>query len=304
MTETIQDLTVENVKYWYHELDPPWSAIDIANHLGCNSNTVYRFMHRNNIAVRSRSEANTKRFECPFKYKDFLKQRRSEEFRDSQAEATRKVMKDPEVRQKRLVAFQHNSENVLSEYQKIIVALLFKHKRLFLTDFVQITHLDRIVLDRSLHGLYKRKLVRRIKKYNKDTNNSYKSHFNYSLTTKGRKVFKFNMAKDSFDFKKILRYVKTHPIRKSSGLKNTKNYIYMGHIQKQILEMIKEKGSLFFTDLKALSNGKRTIDNSLRNLVKRGFLNRKRQMNPNANNNLHYLYSLTDKGKKYFSQQN
>ncbi|MFW9971994.1 MAG: hypothetical protein ACFFDF_17525 [Candidatus Odinarchaeota archaeon] len=302
MTETIQDLTVENVKYWYHELDPPWSAIDIANHLGCNNNTVYRFMHRNKITVRSRSEANTKRFECPFKYKDFLKQRRSEEFRNSQAEATRKVMKDPEVRQKILVASQHNNENVLSEYQKIIIMLLVKHKRLFLTDFVQITHLDRVVLDRSLHSLYRRKLVRRIKKYNKDTNNPYKSHFNYSLTPEGRKVLKFNMTNDSFDFKKILRRVRIHSIRKSPDQKYTNNYIYMGHIQKQILKTIKEKGSLFFTDLKVLSNDKRTIDKSLRALTKRGFLNRKRQKNPDVNNNLHYLYSLTNKGEKYLSQ--
>ena len=41
VNESYPQLTVANVRYWYWEVDPHWSAIDIAKVIGCNFYFLY-----------------------------------------------------------------------------------------------------------------------------------------------------------------------------------------------------------------------------------------------------------------------
>ena len=87
-----------------------------------------------------------------------------------------------------------------------------------------------------------------------------------------------------------------------SNLKQNKNSIstYLGKNQKEILRWFQNNNSLFLTDLKKLTSiEKNLLDKSLNGLFKRGFLSRKKEINPNSLNHLmHFKYRLTEVGNK------
>ena len=209
MTDLYPLLTIENVKYWYWEVEPHWSTIDIAKAIGCSDSTVQNFMRAHNISIRSISEANINRFNCPHKYKKFLKQRQSEEFRSQQSDIALEIMKRPNIRSKYLKAIKESKTYILSDYQKVLLFLLNSDDSLFLTDFCKITGLDKKDLDRSLQQLFNRQLVSRVKAFNNNTLNSYKYHFKYSITQKGIEVLDFVLMKGPFEYEKLLNDIKS-----------------------------------------------------------------------------------------------
>jgi len=301
MTESFPLLTVENVKHWYCEVEPHWSGFDIAKAVGCCPSTVYRFMDSHGITVRSMSQANFVRFECPHKYQSFLKQRNSEDFKSRQSEIAKKIMRKPEVRKRFLKATRALNSNILSPQQKIILSLLITHKSLFLTDLACMMELDTKKVHRSLEGLFRRQLVFRVKDVNNASTNPRKPQFRYTITQKGVEIFTLADSKEPFDYKELVSQVKSGCKKKKSASSSFSDHI--GKHQGRILEFLLEHGPSFLIDLTTLGLGKQTVDASLKRLCDRGFLNREREVNENytlsPNHKRQFLYSLTDKGRIY-----
>ncbi len=305
MTELYPLLTVENVKYWYWEVEPHWSAIDIAKAVGCHPNTVYNYMKSHNISVRSTSNANINRFNCPHKYDKFLKQRQSEEFRIQQSDIALEIMKRPNIRSKYLRAIKEAKTYILSNYQKILLFLLNSHTSLFLTDFCKITELGRRKLDNALQGLFKRQLVSRVKARNSNTSNPYKYHFKYSITQKGIDVLDFVLLRRTFEYKQLLRDIKSGINKMYRPNPKFLNIINIGKNQLEIMKVLQKEGPKFLTDLTSIFQlPKRSIDSSLRRLCSRGFLKKEKKVNPSnfRNKTKHFLYSLDDKGVNFLLQ--
>ena len=72
MTDKYPLLIFENVKYWYWEHNPGYSTVDIAKVTGAPIIAVRRFMLKNKIPIRDRSEANINRFKCKPKLEAYL----------------------------------------------------------------------------------------------------------------------------------------------------------------------------------------------------------------------------------------
>ncbi len=300
MTDVYPQLTVSNIKHWYWEVEPHWSVCDIASNIGCSESTIYSFMKRHNIPRRSTSEANINRFNCPRKYKEFLKQRRSPDFRMSQSVVAKEVMYKPEIREKFLQAIKKSSEKRLSECQKLILFLLMTHKKLFITEIVRMVKRDLQSIDSTLRALYKRQYVTRDKMKNPYTFSNFKSHYQYSLTDKGRKLIKTNLENNDVQFKNFLENdipSKKDPMTLQYEFIKREN---IGKNQLTILKIIQNKGPKFLLDLlPILGLSKKTVDSSLRCLSSRAFLSKEKKVNPNyqgsINHRVQTYYSITDK---------
>ena len=303
MTELYPLLTVQNVNYWYWEVEPHWSAIDIAKAVGCGRNTVYNFMKRKNIPKRSRSKANLNRFNCPHKYKTHIKQRQSEEFRASQSLIAYDIMWKPEIRERYLKAFKEANKGILSAHQKLILFLLTTHKALFVTDFLRMIKGDLKTIDHSIHALHKRQFVERVKAINPNTFNNYKSHYTYSITKKGETLITRKLKDKKCKFKELLQDENPKKKDKKTLQREFIQRENIGKNQLIILKTIQKNGSKFLLDLVSILRlPKRTIDSSLRSLSSRGFFDKEKKENPNyQGNNSHrkqYYYSITDKCPK------
>ncbi|MHA2326866.1 MAG: hypothetical protein ACXACB_15770, partial [Promethearchaeota archaeon] len=282
MTEAYPLLTVENVKYWYWEVEPHWSGGDIGRAIGCSSQSVTRFMHKNNIPVRSISEANLNRFNCPQKYQKFLKQRTSSEFREQQSILNIEAWQDPHKRRNFVKGIRQSSANRLSDLQKVLLFLIIERGNLFLTDFISITNLRRRQLDSVLRELYARNCVERTKEYNKNTRNQYKFHYKYSIAKKGRDLFNLHLTSCSFKYEEELEKIhrRLHNIKAKEKARkpcNVDEKTPLGKNQKIILEIFQRKNHpLFLMDLLPLTAIPiKSVDSSLKRLVERGFLSRK-----------------------------
>lgn len=305
--ESPPQLTIANVKYWYWEVDPHWSAIDIAGVVGCKDSEVYYFMQRNNIPRRSTTEANLNRFNCPHKYESYIRQRSSPGFRKLQSIKSIEAWQDPKNRAKIIKGIQEGVSKKISVFQKLLLFLLIKHDFLFLTDFIQLTNLSRKSLDLVLSSLYKRELVKRAKEHNPNTHNNYKYHFRYEITERGKELLMLDMTTTPFCYEELLtsiqaRYVRNgqHPPKK----KTPSNYINIGKNQLILLQIFQEQDQpLFLLDvIKYTTISQKAIDNSLTHLYRRGYLSRKKTENSNYAGNIQhakqFLYKLTEEGKK------
>jgi DNA-binding MarR family transcriptional regulator len=303
MTELYPLLTVQNINYWYWEVEPHWSVVDIAKNIGCSRNTVYRYMRHKDIPIRSISEANISRFNCPHKYNNFVKQRQSKEFRESQSIIAYDIMQKPEVRKKYLEAIEKSNEGILSKHQKAILYLLTRHDSLFITELVTLIKGDLNTVDKSIRALYKRQLVNRVKKINPNSFNNYKSHYKYSISKKGKVLIGNKLTKGNQEFMELLRdnvrEKKDKEILQQEFIKREN----IGKNQLIILKTIQKEGSKFFSDLVSLTGlPKGAIDSGLRGLSSRGFLYKEKKVNPNYQEvdkkRRYYWYSITDKCPK------
>ena len=75
----------------------------------------------------------------------------------------------------------------LGKNQIVILRLFQKNNSFFLTDLEKLTSLDRVVLDCSLKGLFKRGILSRKKEVNPYSTNHLK-HFKYRLTELGKNI--------------------------------------------------------------------------------------------------------------------
>ncbi len=189
MTEAYPLLTVSNVNYWYWEVEPHWSGFDIARVVECGTTTLYRFMKRNNITIRSKSEANINRYNCPSKYEKFVKIMRTPEFKARQSLVTQKAMSRPEVRKRLSESAKKANKKRLSASQKAVLFLLHSKEELFLTDFGKMIKISKIELDNKLRKLYNRGYIDRAKSRNGNCLNNYKSHYKYSLMKGNKDLF-------------------------------------------------------------------------------------------------------------------
>ncbi|KKN33731.1 hypothetical protein LCGC14_0800820 [marine sediment metagenome] len=300
MTEAHPMLTDSNVKYWYWEVEPHWSGYDIAKAVGCGITTLYRFMKTHKIQIRSKSEANINRFNCPYKYKRFVKQRQTPEFRRQQSIVTSEVMKRLEVRKKISDAVKKASLKIFSTFQKAILLLLYSHEGLFLTDFGRMIELKKEKLDIKLRKLYNRGYVDRVKSYNNNGLNHYKSHYKYSLTRRGRELVSNGLKDGSFnlgEFKQIFRPVE---IEKKMTINEFLQKENIGPNQLIVLKTIQKSGPKFLVELASqLQIPKTAIDRSLWALSSRGFIKREKKINQKYSGSINcrkqFLYSITDK---------
>lgn len=302
-------LTVENVKYWYWEVESHWSGIDIAKAVGCSNWKVYRFMHKNNIPIRSTSDATINRFNCPQKYEKFMKSHNTPEVNELQSITSKEMWQHTQKRISLMNGVQKRNMVKLTEYQKLLLYLLVRHETLFLTDFIRITNLERISLDATLRGLFNRDLVSRKKEYNERSFNNYKTHYKFRITKRGKELLALKLTNSSSDYDEILRKIYTQHSHESPTIIPQKEeplekYTYIGRNQLEILKIFLEQGKpLFLLDFKELiSITKRAVDKSLAALFKRGFLSRKKETNEHykgaAQNKKQYLYELTKEGRK------
>ena len=309
ISESYPQLTVENVKYWYWEVEPHWSAVDIAKAIGCSDSNVYYFMHKNNIPVRSAMEATINRFNCPQKYKDYRKQRSSPEFRKHQSIVSFEAWQDSIRRAKYSESMREVTLKKISEFQKLLLLILLQHARLFLTDFIRITNLEGKKLNLALSSIYKRELVTRTKEYNKNTDSNYKYNYRYEITDKGRELLLLNMTSASFNYKKLLETIQARynqPTLAKSPERKRKNssYIHIGKNQQAILHVLKQQNCpLFLVEFVSLMTiPEAAISKSLRHLYKRGVVSRKKELNRDYTGNIQnakqYLYRLTENGKE------
>lgn len=294
MTDMNPLLTVENVKYWYWECDPAYSTLDIAKVTGTYVKKVQNFMQKHNIPRRSLSEANLNRFKCAHKKKSFIKQMNLPEYKLTQSEKSLAVWKDQSKRKKLGNSIKEYHQTHIGELQALILFVIRRHTSLFLTEMVKLLNKDKRSLDTNLKSLYKRGFVSRQKQLNHNTRNSYASHYYYSLTNKG-----INLLDQKTKDPKLISLFNSVD---DSNLKQNKNSIstYLGKNQKEILRWFQNNNSLFLTDLKKLTSIEKSIlDKSLNGLFKRGFLSRKKEINPNSLNHLmHFRYRLTEVGNK------
>jgi len=315
VNKSYPQLTVENVNYWYWVVDPHWSALDIAKAIGCNNSDVYYFMRKNDISIRSTTEANLNRFSCPQKYESYRKQRSSPEFREQQSIKSIEAWQDPVKRAKFTRSIREGTSKKISEYQRLLLFLLLRHSRLFLTDFIRITNLGKNSLYLVLSSLYKRELVARTKEYNEKTYSNYKYHFRYEITERGKELLTLSMANTPFNYEKLLKSIQARynqKITDKSPEKKEKNnnYINIGKNQRAVLHVLHQQDRplflLDFVSLMAISQ--KSIDNSLSHLCKRGFLSREKEFNDNYTGNIQnamqYRYKLTEKGNKLLLKLN
>ena len=298
MTDKYPLLTVESVKYWYWECDPAYSLIDIAKVIGVNQATVYRFMVRNGIPRRNRSEANVNRFKCAHKKEAFVRRRNTHEFKKNQSQNITGYWLDPTMRKKMMDGFTKYIESKLGVFQVQILYLLRNSEGLFLSDLVKIINKDKTILDGRLRTLHQRGLVARQKQINHNTRNSYALHYYYSITEQG--VSLLAEKEEELRFASLFESLETTCVRNSRDIKE--NYIstYLGKNQEVILNLFQRKSPLFLTDLKKLTSiNSKILDRSLKGLFTRGILSRKKEINPNSLNHLmHFKYRLTEVGNK------
>ncbi len=293
-------LTPSNVKYWYWEVEPHWSGFDIAKAVGCGTTTLYRFMKTHKIQIRSRSEANINRFNCPYKYKKFVKQRQSPEFRKQQSIATSEAMKRPEVRKKISDAVKKANIKIFSTFQKAILFLLYSHEGLFLTDFGRMIELKKERLDTKLRKLYHRGYVDRVKSYNNNSLSSYNSHYKYSLTGRGRELVCNGLKDGLFNLEEFKHTFRPYEKGKRMTINEFLQKENIGPNQLIVLKTIQKSGPKFLVELASqLQIPKIAIDNSLRALSSRGFLEREKRINQKYSRSISrrkcFLYSITDK---------
>ena len=110
MTDKYPLLTAESVKYWYWECDPAYSIIDIVKVTGAPFSTIQRFMNKNDIPKRTRSEANLNRFKCAHKREDFVRQRNSPEFKKSQSKNAVSHWLDESLRRKMVNSLKNTTK--------------------------------------------------------------------------------------------------------------------------------------------------------------------------------------------------
>lgn len=298
MTEKYPLLTTESVKHWYLECDPAYSVIDIAKVTGASQATIYRFMERNRIPRRSRSEASINRFKCEHKKEEFVKQRNTSEFKKNQSQYAIGYWLDQSKRRKMMNGFSNYIESVVGLFQAQILYLLKNSEGMFLSNLTKIIKKDKTILDQSLRALHKRGLIARRKEINHNTRNSNASQYYYSITNEG--VVLLAEKEKTLEFNSLLKPLETFKAKSNPTLEENTISVYLGINQKVVLRLFQEKSSLFLTDLKKLTSlDRKTLDNSLRGLVSRGILSRKKESNPNSGNHLkHYKYRLTELGRK------
>jgi predicted transcriptional regulator len=237
-----------------------------------------------------------------------MKQRNSLEFRNHQSKKSIEAWQNPRKKANYIKSFKEVASRKISDYQRLMLFLILQHTRLFLTDFIQITNLDKDSLSMVLSSLYNRKLITRTKEYNTRTYNQYKYHYQYELTDQGKELLLLNMTNTSFDYKRLLESIqaryKQQAINKSSKKKGKGNgYINIGKNQQAVLRILKEQDRpLFLLDFVSLMTiPKKDIDKSLRLLYIRGFLSREKKINPNYTGYIprasQYRYQLTESGK-------
>ena len=124
MTEKYPLLTFESVKFWYWECDPAYSVGDICKVTGAPYTTIQRFMSKNNIPKRNRSEANFNRFKCAHKKEAFMKQRNSPEFKKNSSEKASEQWKDKRIRESTIRNLKKYNESVLGDVQAQILYIL------------------------------------------------------------------------------------------------------------------------------------------------------------------------------------
>ncbi len=289
-------LTIENVKYWYYETNPPWSGIDIANHVGCPADTVYNFMEINNLPRRMISDANHKRFICPQKYQKFMKQRTSRDFKKQQSTLSLNAWSDNRKSKKMLQGIKNAVHFRLSVYQKLVLVLLLQKGPLFLTNLIKLTGLDKKTLDHRLRHLTKRDLLSRVKKVNANTENTNKLHYKYSITEQGIHTLPDQLKDPSYNYRMLIQQIRSYN-HKNSDIPRTLTP-HLGKNQKFLLKVLNNINSAFLVEIRALlSIDKKAIDNSLRLLCNRGFLSRKKEENQQYLNRIQYKYYITEKGR-------
>ena len=300
MTELYPLLTIQNVKYWYWEVEPHWSTVDIAKNVGCSTTIVLNFMEKNKIPRRSRANANINRFNCPHKYKAFIKQRQTEGFRTSQSLIAHEVMQEPRVRKNYLQAIKTSNKGILSKYQKLILFLLVEHKALFITEFLQMIDGSLETIDSSLRSLYNRGFVDRGREFNPNTLSTYKTHYKYSITEEGERLIINKLKNNNHEFMKLLKNQVSEKKDKKTLQQEFIQRENIGKNQLRILKAFQNDGSQFLLDLvPKLGLSKNAVDCSLRCLSSRGFLTKEKKLNPNYQGKdkqrKQYLYSLTAK---------
>ena len=298
MTEKYPLLTDESVKYWYWECDPAYSIIDIVKVTGAPFSTVQRFMNKNDIPKRTRSEANLNRFKCTHKREDFVRQRNSPEFKKNQSKNAVSYWLDKSLRRKMVNSLKKYNESVLGELQIKILHVLRNYKGMFLSDLNRIINNDKSCLDGALRTLHNRGLLTREKQVNPNTSNSFTSHYYYSVNDKGINLLA--EKEEESKFTSLFDSLKNNTAKNNLDQKENSISTYLGKNQKVILSLFHGGDSLFLTDLKKLTSlDKVILDSSLRGLFTRGILSRKKELNTNSANHLkHFRYRLTELGKK------
>ena len=298
MTDKYPLLTVESVTYWYWDCDPAYSTGDIAKATGTNQSAVLDFMEKNGILRRTMSEACLNRFKCKHKKEAFVRQRNMPEFKQKQSQRTSEYLSDPSKKKEMLSRLQKYVESILGEVQIQILYLLRKSEGMFLSDLKKIIKKGMKIIDSSLRKLYDRGFVTRQKQLNTNTFNSNSFQYYYSITDEG--VALIAAKEKEPKFYSVFDFLDSILLRERSNGKNDSISVYLGKNQKEILRWFQIRNSLFLTDLnKPTSLENSVLDKSLKCLFKRGFLSRKKDINPNSSNYpKHYRYCITELGKK------
>lgn len=295
MSESYPLLTVENVQYWYWERDPQMSGHDIAREVGCYFQKVYEFMKKHKIPIRNYSEAGKVHFQDPKKYHAYLKVRMRPEYLKKQSESHTKLwVNNPDLRQQRSTLLKGLYEKVLTEAQKVVLFVLKDKKEKFVRELVQQSSLGKDFFWRQMMTLRNRGLVSSVRKHDY-LSNPKKKYSRYSITEKGFKVLNYNLVNDPFVFDDLVKKVKNRQLERPDLVESNKKYL--GRNQKIILKILSSGKSYFAKDIYQLTDLKK-IEKSLCMLYKRGFVDRKKEINANSKNRnkREYIYSLTESG--------
>ena len=204
MTDNFPDLTEENVRYWYEECDPAWSGHDIANEVGCSIQTVYNFMRKKKIKIKSYSEAEKNANKCPHKYqaKHGMKFEEGSEWKEKQKASQLKNWEDnPKKRKKKSDQMKQIFSNKLSDYQKWILFVIYKlDKDITLREMVGITGLNKKIVNRQLYTLTNRRIL----ECNTNEVNEYRiTEFGKRILPKELKDKEYELSKIRLDLRKI-----------------------------------------------------------------------------------------------------
>lgn len=283
MTKEYPLITVQNINYWYWFCDPHWSQIDIANEVGCSRGTVSLFMINHNIPRRNFSEAQLNRFTCPHKQEDHQQAMNIPEVRNSISESVQKLWRGSDYRIRLTKAHQERGKNMIGFAQFKVLKAIYNNPNKTLADlavFPTLSSFTEKQLDLILKRIFAKGFITRKKDF-KDNKSRIKTYY-YSTSEKGKEIYEENSNNDAV---KRLRERR------------------LGKVQMKILSLIKEKGSLFFTEivaeLKKDSINNNSVQHSICLLFENKFLFRTKKFNKDIErkNKLEFKYSLHSFGE-------
>ena len=286
-------LTVEKLKYWYWECDPGYSLLDIVKVTGASYSRVQRFMEKNGIPRRDRSEANKNRFKCEHKKSAFLETLQSAEHREKQSVISKRTWSDPRLRKEAVIKAQKK----LSERQIIILYLSRRHNGVFQASLVPILERDNRVVSSSLRILFERGLLEREKQENFKSRSCRLLQFKYFITQNGTLLLNSHLNNLEPGFKEKLNVLD----KLFADLKKRNFNRNIGKTQELIIKLFKKRGSMFLSDFHGLADlSESAIRNGLSRLILKGYLTQKAEYNPDraSYKSCHYRYALSESGKE------